>query len=190
MAKVLVPETGEPPAEDGLQLSKTREPSNLLDAAATGTLDGLKLALNVAAMLIAFISLIAVVNWPLQSLGTSLEEILGLVFRPFAFLMGVPEGDRADVGSLIGLAVIATELPAYERLGSLIAEGEISERGRIIAMYALCGFANLPSIGIQIGGLSAMAPERRAEFAALGFRAMGAGVLACWMTACVASVVV
>ncbi|MEM0984346.1 MAG: nucleoside transporter C-terminal domain-containing protein [Planctomycetota bacterium] len=202
IAKTMLPETEETPNELNLEIyQEDEQPGNLLDAAARGASEGMKLALNVAAMLIAFVALIALVNWPIGGIGQlfgrddlSLGTILGWVFSPVAWAMGIESGDVLDISSTLGTSVVATELVAYERLGNLAspAEGEpiISERSRTIAAYALCGFANLPSVGIQVGGLSFMAPERRAEIAGLGIKAMFAGAMTCWMTACVASVIV
>lgn len=186
MARIMVPETEEVSAEPP-RLHKETLGSNVLDAAALGATDGLKLALNVAAMLVAFVSLIALVNWPLRSMGTSLEEIFGYVFAPVAWLMGIGEGQRMLVGSLLGKQVVATEFVAYVSLREAMASGAIDPRNAQIVTYALCGFCNLPSIAIQIGGLTALAPERRTEFVSLGPRAMVAGALACWSTACAAA---
>lgn len=193
MAKLMIPETQTPREETVQSLKEERATRNILDAAAVGATDGMKLALNVAAMLIAFVALLALVNWPVKAVsgaltGTawSLESLIGLVLRPMAWCMGVPRADCEFFGSLMGKQVIATEFVAYLDLASAVRERTVSERGAQIAAYALCGFANFPSIAIQIGGLSAIAPERRADFASLGLRAMTAGALACWMTASIA----
>jgi CNT family concentrative nucleoside transporter len=151
-------------------------------------------------MLVAFVALLALLNWPLQALGErlgvpavngapglSLQNVLGWVFTPIAWAMGVPRADCGFFGSLLGHQLIATEFVAYLKLGDAIKAGAVSPRAAQIATYALCGFANFPSIAIQIGGLSAIAPERRADFASLGLRAMTAGALACWMTGAIAS---
>lgn len=187
MARVMVPEVegvhAKPP-----RLHRESLGANVLDAAALGASDGLRLALNVAAMLIAFVSLIALINWPLKSVGTSLEEILGIILWPFAWLMGTPEGQRVAVGGLLGQQVVATEFVAYVSLRDAMASGKIDARTGQVVTYALCGFCNLPSIAIQIGGLTAIAPERRPDFVDLGPRAMVAGALACWSTACVAAI--
>jgi CNT family concentrative nucleoside transporter len=186
MARVMVPEVA-PVSAQPPRLHREALGANVLDAAALGASDGLRLALNVAAMLIAFVSLIALVNWPLRSLGTSLEEVLGVLFWPFAWLMGAPEGQRVAVGGLLGQQVVATEFVAYVSLRDAMASGQIDARTGQIVTYALCGFCNLPSIAIQIGGLTALAPERRPDFVDLGPRAMVAGALACWSTACAAA---
>lgn len=205
MAKVMLPET-EQPRDEGLRslLAEERPTRNVLDAAAAGASDGLKLALNVAAMLVAFVALLALLNWPIRALGDwtpiaswrgthnipalSFETILGFVFTPLARALGVPGPDASAFGSLLGTQLVATEFKAYVDLSAHMGNGTISPRGAQIATYALCGFANFPSIAIQIGGLSALAPDRRSDFATLGLRAMTAGAFACWMTAGVAGV--
>jgi CNT family concentrative nucleoside transporter len=207
MAKLMMPETQTPRDESMDKLVQTeRETRNVLDAAAAGATDGLKLALNVAAMLIAFIALLAMLNWPLSTLSQwgpidtwrvshglpifTFQNILGAILQPLAWTMGVAWDDCREFGSLLGTQVIATEFVAYLNLSDHIANGTVSPRTSQIAAYALCGFANLPSIAIQIGGLSALAPERRAEFASIGLRAMVAGALACWMTGAIASIMI
>jgi CNT family concentrative nucleoside transporter len=208
MAKIMLPETELPPEESMRALeSAPRTTVNAVDAAAEGATDGLKLALNVAAMLVAFVSLIALLNWPLAAISDlnsdwlpiaswraelglpvlTFQNILGYILQPLAWLMGAG-ADAQKVGSLMGQAVIATEFVAYLDLAEMVKTGAISQRASTIAIYALCGFANLPSIAIQIGGLSAMAPERRGDLARLAPRAMIAGALACWMTGAVAGV--
>ncbi len=204
MAKIMLPETESPPDEHlrSLEAAEEKPTRNVLDAAAAGATDGMKLALNVAAMLIAFVALLAMINWPLSALSQwgpiaawregaglppfTLQTIFGAILTPFAWAMGAPWGDAPFVASRMGEAVVATEFVAYASLAEGIREGAVSSRGAQIATYALCGFANLPSIAIQIGGLSAIAPERRADFASLGLRAMLAGALACWTTGAVA----
>jgi CNT family concentrative nucleoside transporter len=210
MAKLMCPET-ETPADESIDAMRDlpRTSTNVMDAAAEGATDGLKLALNVAAMLIAFVSLLALLNWPLSALSEvneswlpiatwraelglpvlSLQNILGICLQPLAWLMGAGEDARL-LGTLMGESIVATEFVAYLDLSKMITAGEISPRASTIAIYTLCGFANLPSIAIQIGGLGAMAPERRGDIAKLGFRAMVAGALACWLTGAVAGVVV
>jgi len=203
MAKLMLPETETLRAEslDALR-SLPRTTVNVMDAAAEGATDGLRLALNVGAMLVAFVSLLALLNWPIAALSElpsvaqwrathglpvfTFQNLLGYVFTPIAWCLGTGP-DAAKVGSLMGQQVIATEFVAYVDLARSIQDGSIGGRAASIATYALCGFANLPSIAIQIGGLSAMAPQRRGDFAALGLRAMVAGALACWMTGAIAS---
>ena len=152
-----------------------------------GTTDGLHLALNVAAMLISFLALIAFVNWVLGGMHdglarlgfayfpANLEQILGWVFSPIAWLLGVPWNEAPTVGNLLGLRMVTNEFIAYGQLGQRIADHSLSERSIIISTFALCGFANFSSIGIQIGGIGALAPDRRSDLARLGFRAMLAG---------------
>ncbi|HLP86005.1 MAG TPA: nucleoside transporter C-terminal domain-containing protein [Phycisphaerales bacterium] len=206
MAKLMLPET-ETPRDESIRslLEMPRETRNVLDAASAGATDGLKLALNVGAMLLAFVALLALLNWPISALSQwgpidawrvshglpvfTFQNLLGMIFQPLAWCMGVPWRDCSEVGTLMGTQLIATEFVAYLNLADHIAQGTIDPRTSQIAAYALCGFANFPSIAIQIGGLSALAPERRSEFASIGLRAMVAGALACWMTGAVASVV-
>jgi len=196
MAKLLMPETQTPPAEDLPSLWRLpRSTRNVVDAAAAGAGDGLRLALNVAAMLVAFVALLALLNLPVGWIGSRLgadgvtiQGLLGVLMRPGAWLMGVPWVDTGPIGALTGVAVVATEFVAYVDLQKLIQTQAVDSRSAQIATYALCGFANIPSIGIQIGGLSALAPERRGDLASLAPRAMVAGLLACWMTAAIASV--
>ena len=191
MAKIMEPETQLSATADGSIATSRAETSNILDAAAGGASDGLSLALNVAAMLIAFISLVAMVDWMLASLGgligfdaLSLKWIFGWVFYPLSFCMGVDTQDLHAFGQLLGSKVAVNEFVAYIDLGNLSAT--MTERSTIIGTYALCGFANFSSIGIQIGGIGSIAPGRRSDLAALGLKAMIGGAFASWMTACVA----
>ena len=190
LAKMLVPETGEPETAGKVKLDSQRVDANILGAAARGTSEGLNLALNVAAMLISFLSLVALVNVFLGLVGRSigvalsLEMILGYAFMPLALAMGVPWKDAFAIGDLLGTRMVLNELIAYSRLGAL--KETLDPRSFTIATYALCGFANFSSIGIQIGGIGALAPERRSDLARLGFRALLAGTLANFMTACIA----
>ncbi|MFM7798783.1 MAG: NupC/NupG family nucleoside CNT transporter [Planctomycetota bacterium] len=208
MAKLLVPET-EMPADESPDALRAlpRTTANVMDAAAEGATDGLKLALNVGAMLIAFVALIALLNWPLAALSEvdaawlpvaswraewgipvlSFQNILGMLFRPMAWLVGAG-GESHLLAQLMGTQLVATEFVAYSELATMVAGKAISPHVAAIATYSLCGFANFPSIAIQIGGLGAMAPERRADLARLGLRAMFAGALACWMTGAVAGI--
>ena len=200
LAKMFVPETQTPLTAGVVKVEVERTEPNLLGATARGTTDGLHLALNVAAMLISFLALIAFVNWVLggvhdglASLGfvyfpANLEEILGWVFSPMAWLLGVPWGEATTVGNLLGLRMVTNEFIAYSQLGTLVASGTLSPRSITITTFALCGFANLSSIGIQIGGIGALAPERRGDLARLGFRAMIAGTLANFMSAAIAGI--
>jgi len=209
MARIMVPETETPPEEDVRACTPKDPPANLFDAAAIGATDGLRLALNVAAMLIAFVALLALVSWPLEALGENwtplhnwleargieqlnLQVIFGWVFAPLAWTMGVPWDDCGFFGRLMGEKVIVTEFVAYVDLAADTnsAEPLLSPRSSIIAAYALCGFANFASIGIQIGGLSALAPGRRRQFVQLALRAMIGGAFASWMTASVAGILI
>ncbi len=203
VAKVFVPETRESETYGKVVFHDEKPSSNLVEAATNGTTDGLTLALNVGAMLIAFLSLVAVVDWILTFFDPSLpwghhlfeprltlQRILGWLFSPFAFLLGVDYADVPAVGQLLGTKIAVNELIAYSALTSEPIRGGISERSATIATYALCGFANLGSIGIQIGGISAICPERRKDLARLGFRAMMAGAFASWMTAAVAGILI
>ncbi len=189
MAKLMIPETQASETRGEVKLDVPRTTTNVVDAAATGTADGLKLALNVGAMLIAFIALIALVDWPLQGLtdgAWSLRRIFGVVFSPVAWLMGVPWDDCEVFGSLLGTKVAVNEFVAFNDLGTTEACKAMSEKARIMAAYALCGFANFASIGIQLGGIGPIAPERRKELAQLALRAMLGGAFASWMTATIA----
>jgi len=190
LAKILVPETGTPETAGTVKLESEKVDANIIGAAARGTTEGLHLALNVAAMLISFLSLVALVNLILGKLGgiahlnLSLETILGWAFMPLALVMGVPWKDAVTIGDLLGTRMVLNELIAYSRLGTLKAT--LDPRTFTIATYALCGFANFSSIGIQIGGIGALAPERRSDLARLGLRALLAGTFANFMTACIA----
>jgi CNT family concentrative nucleoside transporter len=190
LAKMLVPETDEPQTAGTVKLDSERVDANVIGAAARGTTEGLQLALNVGAMLISFLALVALVNLLLGRLGSvfgvslSLEAILGHAFMPLALVMGVSWKDAFAVGDLLGTRMVLNELIAYSRLGALRAS--LDPRSFTIATYALCGFANFSSIGIQIGGIGALAPERRSDLARLGLRALLAGTFANFMTACIA----
>jgi CNT family concentrative nucleoside transporter len=190
LAKMMVPETGQPETAGTVKLDGERPDANVIGAAARGTTEGLHLALNVGAMLISFLALIALLDAVLGRAGgwfglsLSLERILGYAFMPLALVMGVPWKDAFAVGDLLGTRMVLNELIAYSRLGPLKAT--LDPRTFTIATYALCGFANFSSIGIQIGGIGALAPERRSDLARLGPRALLAGTFANFMTACIA----
>jgi CNT family concentrative nucleoside transporter len=192
ISKMLVPETGKPLTRGEVKLEVEIHDVNVIDAAARGAGVGLKLALNVAAMLIAFLSIIALINWPLQEIGTalgfelSLERIFAWLFSPLAFVMGVPWEEAGKVGTLLGQKLILNEFVSYLSLTRMKAEAAISARSELIASYALCGFANLGSIGIQIGGIGGLAPSRKQDLAKLGLRAVLGGSLATFMTATIA----
>jgi concentrative nucleoside transporter, CNT family len=184
LSKMLVPETGTPKTSGNVKLTEEGKPINLLDAASRGVSDGLHLALNVAAMLIAFVALIYLVNLILGGFHTSFQTLLGYPLAPVAWLLGVPWKDAATVGNLMGTKVVVNEFVAFSMLGPL--KGHIAERSFTIATFALCGFANFSSIGIQIGGIGALAPSRKQDLARLGFRALIAGTLANYMAAAIA----
>ena len=192
IAKMMIPETEKSQTAAGMPSDIPVEDKNAIDAAARGALEGMQLALNVAAMLIAFIAGVAFVNYFFGLAGTSMEEILGWIFRPIAWVMGVPWQEAGHVGSLLGQKTILNEFIAYKNLSAMIDDSTVhlSARSQIIATYALCGFANLGSIAIQIGGIGGMAPERRGEIASLGIKALIAGSLACFMTATIAGMLI
>lgn len=186
LAKIIVPETGTPETT-GRAAEVSGEPEvNVIGAAASGASAGMKLVLNVVAMLIAFLSLVALVDLPLGAMGLSLSQILGWAFTPVAFLIGVPAAEAATVGALLGKKLILNEFVAYLDLAALRAEGALSLKSEVIATFALCGFANLSSIGIQIGGIGAIAPGRRRDLARLGLRALIGGTLATLVSATIA----
>jgi CNT family concentrative nucleoside transporter len=193
LAKMLMPETGQPATMGGVKIDVEKPGINVIDAAARGAGDGLHLALNIAAMLIAFIGLIALVNGGLQALhGTrmmgwlpgSLQGILGRLFAPVAWLLGVRWNDCAAVGNLLGTRLILNEFVAFVDLGKIGAA--LDPKSFVIATYALCGFANLSSVAIQVGGLGALAPSRKSDVARLGMKAVAAGTMANFMSACIA----
>lgn len=206
VAKILLPETGEPATRGKVRLQFERTTRNLIDAAATGALDGMKLAINVAAMLIAFIAIITLLDVVLGKFGElrgiaalvqlaglerlNLDGILGLLFSPIAWLIGVPTGDCRDFASLLGKAMATNEFLAYRSLNEMNLAQELLPRSSRLAIYALCGFANFSSIAIQIAGIGGMAPQRSHDLARLGLRAMLGGAIACWMTACVAGTLI
>jgi CNT family concentrative nucleoside transporter len=184
MAKMFVPETGQPKTMGTVSLEVERTDVNVIDAAGRGTADGLALALNVGAMLISFLALIALANAALGLVGLSMQQIFGWAFAPLAWSMGVSWQDAFTVGNLLGTRMVLNEFVAYSQLGPL--KEALDPRSFTIATYALCGFANFSSIGIQIGGIGALAPNRRHDLARLGIRAMIAGTLANFVTATIA----
>ncbi|MFY9342193.1 MAG: nucleoside transporter C-terminal domain-containing protein [Planctomycetota bacterium] len=188
--KMLWPETERSQTMGTVSKIETEAYGNVVEAAAAGAGDGLKLALNVAAMLIAFLGLVAVLDAMLGWLpgDLSVRALLGWVFWPIAAVMGVPAGEVSLLAQLLGTKIAMTELVAYSELGPMIQAQTISPRTAMIASFALCGFANIGSVAIQVGGLGALAPERRGELAKLGLRAMFGGAIATCMTACVAGV--
>lgn len=195
VAKVMVPETGSPATTGGDAVEVPRRSRNLVDAAAIGAMDGLRLAAYVGAMLLAFVALVAAVNGGFAVLGgwigvegLSMQRILGWLLAPVALALGIAWQDATTVGSLLGVKTVLNEFLAYQELGELIRAGALSERSAVIASYALCGFANFGSLGILLGGLGGMAPGRRADVARLGLRSILAGSLASFMTGCVAGI--
>ena len=190
IAKIIYPETKESKTMGNININIEQTNINAMEALSNGATDGLKLAANIAAMLIAFISFVAMINYFLSFVGTSMEEIFGIVFRPLAWTMGVPWNEAQLVGMLMGKKIVLTELVAYGDLQSLIKEGEISQRSAIISTYALCGFSNFASIGIQLGGIGAMAPDRKKDLAKLVTKAMFGGAIASWLTATIAGILV
>jgi CNT family concentrative nucleoside transporter len=196
VAKIMIPETGTPETASGDALAHEERAANVIDAAAAGALAGLRLALAVGALLIAFVSLIALANSAVGALGSlvgwpdlTLQSIFGLLFAPVAALMGVPWAEAREVGALIGVKTVLNEFIAYQDLANAIADGRIGPRGALIASYALCGFANFGSLAILLGGLEALAPERRSEAARLGLRSILAGTIATCLTGCLAGLI-
>lgn len=190
-AKLLVPEVEESVTAGVVKIDLPKVSANVVDAAATGASDGLKLAVNVAAMLLAFIALIAMLNGILSGIGglfgfpnLTFELIMGYVNAPVAWILGVPWEDCLTVGSILGKKLVLNEFVGY--LDLVAAKAQISERSTILATYALCGFSNFSSIAIQLGGIGTMAPEKRPVLAAYGMKALIGGTLACYMTACIA----
>ena len=188
VAKIMLPETEASPTRGAVSLQIPREYANVLDAAAGGAGTGLKLAANVGAMLLAFISLVAMVNYGLGFIHTSLGAILGWLFSPIAWIMGVPWSEATTFGALLGTKISVNEFLAYIQLAEVKTAGTLSPRSAVIATYALCGFANFSSIAIQIGGIGTLAPGRRSDVAKLGLRAMIGGAIASWLTATIAGV--
>jgi concentrative nucleoside transporter, CNT family len=193
LAKMFVPETGEPATAGTVKIQVEKPGVNLIDAAARGAGDGLHLALNIAGMLIAFLALIAMVNgglgWIHSQLSWfpgSLQQILAWLFAPIAWMLGVDWKDCANVGNLLGTRMVLNEFVAFVDLGKIKAA--LEPRSFVIATFALCGFANLSSIAIQIGGIGGLAPSRKSDLARLGLKAMIVGTLANFMSACIAGI--
>jgi CNT family concentrative nucleoside transporter len=209
-AKILFPET-EKQSLDKLTKAETKVGQNLLDAIAIGTGDGLRLAINVGAMLIIFTSLVYMMNWIMMNTvghwtglnewvvsqtggrfqGLTITYILALIFAPLAWLLGVPMQDVTLIGQLLGMKTMINEFVAYSALGEMQAQGlSLQPKSVVIALYALCGFANFASIGIQIGGISALAPNQRLALTELGYRALIGGSFASFMTATMAGILI
>lgn len=207
IAKIMQPEVDRPLTLGKVEITPPMEATNVIDAAARGASDGMTLALNVAAMLIAFLGLIymldssleAITQWmTLKTTGTAYRlnftQMMGWISRPFAWLMGIENKDLPIAGEILGKRIVTNEFIAYLDLSAKPQSADqapaLSERTKTILTYALCGFANVGSIGIQIGGLGPLAPDRRADLVRLGVRAMIGGLLACYMTACLASILI
>src|ERR1700689_1284991 len=197
LAKMLIPETGQPRTAGGVKIEVERPGVNIIDAASRGAADGMQLALNVGAMLIAFIGLIALVNGILGGIHSTrhfgwlpgtLQGILGHIFAPIAWLLGVKWNDCATVGNLLGTRLILNEFVAFVDLGKI--GGALDSKSFVIATYALCGFANLSSVAIQVGGIGALAPSRKSDLARLGMKAVACGTMANFMSACIAGMLV
>lgn len=208
IAKVMEPETDVPETAGGAHESLPRVTTNVIEAATVGASEGLKLALNVAAMMIAFLALIAMLDYCLEAAslriqiwagvkdptGLTFSTVCGYLFAPLAWLMGIEWSECMRSGELLGIKTIANEFLAYQRLSDWQKSSDpslhLSERTQAILTFALCGFSNLASIGIQVGGIGGLVPERRKELSELGLRAMIGGSLACFMTACVAGIII
>ncbi|MCW8812392.1 MAG: hypothetical protein OQK65_02565, partial [Chlorobium sp.] len=203
ISKILFPETGDPVTKGTVKIEVEKNASNVIEAAANGAADGWKLAINVGAMLLAFIALIALINYLLNGFGDlinvnaylmnkfgqplSFQLLIGVVLQFVAFGIGVPWEDALNFGSLLGIKVVLNEFVAYTEMGILVEAGKIiSEKSVLMLTYALCGFANFSSIAIQIGGIGPLAPDRKSDIAALGIKAVAGGVLATLMTATLA----
>jgi CNT family concentrative nucleoside transporter len=207
-AKILIPQTE--PIDHELRVSKEKLGANAFDAVCQGTTQGMKLALNIGAMLITFLAFIAMFNFLISGFGSvtgldalvsrmtdgaydglSLEFVIGLLFAPVAWIIGIPSGDLLSIGQLLGVKLVANEFVAYEQLGRMMqTEGMLSDRSIIIATYALCGFANFSSMGIQIGGISVLAPSQRANLSRLAFLSVIGGTAACLYTGAIAGIFV
>lgn len=190
IAKIIYPETQDSLTAGDLKLEIDRPDDNVMEAMSRGATDGMKLAVNVAAMLVAFVAVISMINALLGLFGFSLQGIFGVIFKPLAWTMGVSWEEATTLGMLMGEKLILTELIAYSDLSTLRLEGAISDRTAIIASYALCGFANFASIGIQLGGIGGIAPERKKDLAKIGMKAMLGGAIASWLTATVAGILI
>ena len=190
VAKIIYPETESSETMGDLKINIEQKSTNAMEALGDGATSGLKLAANVAAMLVAFVSIVAMINYLLGFAGTSMESILGFIFKPLAWTMGVPWSEAGTLGTLMGKKIVFTELIAYGDLKELMSTGAITDRTAIIASYALCGFANFGSIGIQLGGIGGMAPERKKDLAKLVTKAMVGGALASWLTATIAGLLI
>lgn len=195
IAKIIHPETEQPETQGTVRLKVGKQHANIVDAISAGCSDGLRVGLNVVAMLIGFLALIALINYILGAAGGlagfpqfSLDTVLGGLFAGFAWAMGVPANEAMQAGALMGTKLVANEFVAYLQLKDLIAANALSPKTLAIVSFALCGFANFGSVGIQIGGISALEPDRRSDLAKLGFRALIAGTLASYLSATLAGI--
>ncbi len=189
-AKIFIPETEVPATRGAVSIEVPVESKNIIDAAARGASDGLTLALNIGALLIAFVSLVFLLNGACTAIfGLSFSELMGWAFRPFAFVMGVPAADVPEVARLLGTKSVLNEFIAYTDMQTMIAAGQLQPRSIMIATYALCGFANPGSLGILIACMNGLIPERRAELARIGLVSLVAGTFATFTTACIAGVI-
>ena len=191
IAKIIYPETEKSRPKKIIEIYNRRETQNVMDALGKGATDGLKLAANVAAMLIAFVSIISMINYFLDFIfSVSLQQAMGVIFQPLSWTMGIPWDEAKIVGSLMGEKIVLTELVAYSNLSDLVNNNLISNRSAVIASYALCGFANFGSIGIQLGGIGGMAPNKRKDLSKIAMKAMIGGAIASWLTATVAGLLI
>ena len=193
VAKIMYPETDKTASNNVSLSSNLNEPTegNVLESLGNGATEGLKLAANIAAMLIAFVALISLSNYILNIFGTSLESLLGYIFMPLAYLMGAPWSESHILGSLLGQKLVLTELIAYLNLSDMtVGDNGLSEKTAVIASYALCGFSNFASIGIQLGGIGSIAPDRKKDISKLVTKAMIGGAIASWITACIAGILI
>ncbi|MGR8933969.1 MAG: NupC/NupG family nucleoside CNT transporter [Gammaproteobacteria bacterium] len=192
IAKIIYPETETPVTSGGRNADVAVDDANIIEAITRGATGGMTLALNVAAMLIAFVALVAMLDEFLGLAGLTLEGILGWLFAPLAWTMGVPWREAPLVGSLLGQKMVLTEMIAYINLADILQKQPqaLSPKAQIITSYALCGFANFASIGVQIGGIGGIAPSRRKDLSQLGFKAMLAGTLAACLTATIAGLLI
>ncbi|MBK9283231.1 MAG: NupC/NupG family nucleoside CNT transporter [Sphingobacteriaceae bacterium] len=191
ISKIIYPETEEPVTKGRVKLEVKKEHTNLIDAISHGASDGMKIAINVIAMLIGFIALIAFINYGLGKIypELSLDYIFGKLFYPLAWSMGVPLDDVQQVATLMGQKITINEFVAFDTMTHHLAK-PLSEKGLIIASFAICGFANFASVGMQIGGIGALVPERRADLAKLGIRALISGTLASYLSATIAGMLI
>jgi CNT family concentrative nucleoside transporter len=202
LAKMLYPETEEPLTKGTVKVAIEKMDANGIDAASSGAAEGLKLALNVGAMLLAFIALLSMINYLLGEIGTflridalipgftlSIQSVLGYVFSPMAFIIGIPWADAVNVGTLLGTKLVLTEFIAYSDLATLVKSGALDPKTIAMSTFALCGFANFSSIAIQIGGIGSLAPSRKSDLAKFGLRAVLAGTMANLMTATIAGLI-